>query len=74
MIRMKVIEVKSNVAASNSPAYAKFKTEEIAKVEEFIAQIGYDSIRNIVVSAPNPTFSYYSIFYEDGQPYTPRVE
>lgn len=74
MVRMKVIEIKSSIAASNSPVYEESKKDEIAKVEEFIAQIGYDSIKNIIVSAPNNSYSYYSIFYEDNLPYTPRAE
>ena len=71
MVRMKVIQVDSKIAASASPAYENRKKQEIAKVEDFITQIGYDNIKNIIISAPNSSFSYYSIFYEDGQPYTP---
>ncbi len=59
MIRMKVIEIESKVAASNSPVYEERKREEIAKVEEFIAQIGYDNIKNIIISAPNSVFFSY---------------
>ena len=43
-------------------------------MERFIAQIGYDSIKNIVVSPGIDVYSFYSIFYEDGQPYTPYAE
>ena len=74
MVRMKVIQIESRVASSDSPAYDDLKRKEVSKVEEFIAQIGYDTIRNIIVSSPGNNFSYYSIFYEDGQPYTPYAE
>ena len=50
------------------------KRKEWAPVEEFIAQIGYNNIKNIIVTPGTTYFSYYSIFYEDGQPYTPYVE
>ncbi len=74
MIRMRVIQVEPKIAASNSPAYDERKKAEIAKVEEFIAQIGYENIKNIITVSPDSAlFSYYTFFYEDGQPYTPRA-
>lgn len=44
MIRMKVIKIDSKIAASDSPLHEERKKEEIAKVEDFITQIGYENI------------------------------
>ncbi len=75
MIRMKVIQIEPKLAASDLPINEERKKEEIAKVEEFIAQIGYENIKNIITASPDSNFfSYYSIFYEDNQPYTPYVK
>ncbi len=71
MIRMKVFKVDSSISCDEAtPLRAKY----VAPIETFIAQIGYDNIKNIVVSAPNSINSYYTFFYEDNQPYTPYVE
>jgi hypothetical protein len=51
-----------------------YKNKVWAPVEEFIAKIGYDNIKNIIVTPGTTYFSYYSIFYEDGLPFTPYVE
>lgn len=69
MIRIKVFKTNSN--SSCNPNHAN---EELEPMENFIAQIGYDRIKNIVVSPGTDIYSYYSIFYEDGLPYTPRTE
>ncbi len=68
MIRVKVIKIDSKIAASDLPICEKDKKEEITKLEKLIAQIGYDSIKDIIVSAPGAPCSFYTIFYEDGQP------
>ena len=70
MIRVKVISMFS--AKASTPDSGK---RAVAPLEEFIAQVGYDNIKNIVVSSPNNfNISYYSIFYEDNQSYTPNAE
>lgn len=74
MIRLKVIQINSDIASKTSSNYADLSANEIEKVEEFIAEIGYENIKNIIVSGPNSSYSCYSFFYEDGQPYTPRTE
>ena len=66
MIRVRVFKIFSG--KSCDPISGK---EVLAPMENFIAQIGYDNIKNIIVSAPDTLFSFYSIFYEDGLPYTP---
>ncbi|MEA5135276.1 MAG: hypothetical protein VB035_03965 [Candidatus Fimivivens sp.] len=70
MVHLKVIEISTPRAVS--PSTGK---KAVAPVEEFIASIGgYDNIKNIVVTAVGALSTNYSIFYEDGQPYTPYVE
>lgn len=69
MIRTRVFRVFSK--ESCDPILGK---KLMAPMEEFIAQIGYNNIKNIIVSAPESIYSYYTIFYEDGKPYTPYVE
>ena len=54
--------------------YSSDKRKEWAPIEEFIAKIGYENIKNIAVSQSGGTNVYYSVFYEDGQPFTPYVE
>lgn len=69
MIRLKVIEIPTSRAASSSSG-----RKAVAPVEEFINYIGYDNVKNIVVTAVGALSTFYSIFYEDGQPYTARIE
>ncbi|MFV0497961.1 MAG: hypothetical protein ACK5L0_07340 [Candidatus Fimivivens sp.] len=69
MIRAKIFEV--NTCSINSK-WSPIK-EEMASMEAFIEQIGYDCIKNIV-SGGSSTCCYYTIFYEDGLPYTPYVK
>lgn len=71
MIRMQVFKVNSDWSCDGA---SPLRNKQIAPIEAFIAQIGYDNIKNIIVSAPASVNSYYTIFYEDGQPYTPYVE
>ena len=66
MIRLKVIEIITSRALFPSTS-----AKAVGSVEEFIATIGYDNIKNIIVTSPNATSTCYSIFYEDGQPYIP---
>ena len=67
MIRIKVFEINSNRLNDN-------QRKELSPIEEFIAQVGYDNVKNIIVSNSGAVFVCYSIFYEDNQPYTPYVE
>lgn len=50
------------------------KHKEWAPIEAFIEKVGYENIRNIITAPDASCFSYYSIFYEDGLPFTPYVE
>ena len=67
MIRIEVFDINSNRLYAN-------KRKELSPIEDFIAQVGYDNIKNIIVSNSGTVFLCYSIFYEDNQPYTPYVE
>ncbi|MEA5135273.1 MAG: hypothetical protein VB035_03950 [Candidatus Fimivivens sp.] len=69
MIRMQVFSMNSNRMFDKL-----YQRKEISPIEEFIAQVGYNNIKNIIVSNSGTVFLCYSIFYEDGQPYTPYVE
>ncbi len=71
MIRMQVFKVNADWSCNRE---SPLRNKQIAPIESLIAQIGYDNIKNIIVSAPDSIYSYYTIFYEDGQPYTPYVE
>ncbi|WMJ83461.1 hypothetical protein ACS3UN_10335 [Oscillospiraceae bacterium LTW-04] len=67
MIRIKVFQMNSNRLYDN-------QRKELSPIEEFIAQVGYDSIKNIIMSNAGSVIICYTIFYEDNQPYTPYVE
>lgn len=69
MIRMEVFDFDSNRFTNK-----KTGDKQKALIEDFIAKVGYDNIKNIIVCNSSSTFVCYSIFYEDGQPYTPYVE
>lgn len=69
MIRMEVFDFDSSRLTDET-----YGSEEKALVEAFIAQVGYDNIKNIIVSNSGSTCVLYTIFYEDGQPYTPYAE
>lgn len=69
MIRMEVFDFDSSRLTDK-----KTGIKEKALIEGFIARVGYDNIKNIIVSNSGSVFVCYTIFYEDGQPYTPRVE
>lgn len=69
MIRMKVFEINADSSSNNFS-----QDETVAPIEDFIAQIGYDNIKNIIVSAAGSYSCYYAFFYEDGQPYIPRTK
>ena len=72
MIRIEMFPVETTkICYSNTP---NAKRKELAPIEEFIAKIGYENIKNIIVSQSGGSNVYYSVFYEDGQPYTPYVE
>ena len=67
MIKIKVFSLNS---------YQVFEPDkedkELAPIENFIAQIGYDAIRDIKIVSNGSSLTYYHIIYEDNQPYTPR--
>ena len=81
MIRMKIFKVdpgKFDIASSDE--YLKSKgekglalynqkmksqEEEIAPIENFIAEIGFENIRSIITSTGSPYYLTYTIFYED---------
>ena len=69
MIRVEMFEI--HLERSCNPLT---KHKEWAPIETFIAKIGYENIKNIITTPGTTYFSYYSIFYEDGLPYTPYVE
>ena len=69
MIRMKAFVINSYNLTNN-----KYEDKEKSPIEDFIAQVGYDNIKNIITSNASSTFVCYSIFYEDNLPYTPYVE
>lgn len=69
MVRMKVFKVDADGSASKLS-----ESEEVSPIENFIALIGYDNIKNIIVSAAGSYSCYYAIFYEDGKPYTPYTD
>ncbi len=71
MIRMKAFMADSYRLILSKP---KDNEKEKAPIEDFIAQVGYDNIKKILTCNAGSNLICYSIFYEDGQPYTPRVE
>lgn len=84
MIRMKIFKVdpmKFDFASSDE--YLKHKgekglekynqkikiqEEEVAPIEDFITEIGFKNIRNIITSTGSPNYLTYTIFYEDNLP------
>ena len=70
MVKIKVFRV--NAYDSCLP---NLEERTLAPMEAFIAQIGYERIKNIVtLSTSSGMTSFYTIFYEDGLPYTPYVD
>ncbi|MDD3159028.1 hypothetical protein [Anaeromusa sp.] len=69
MIRVEMFEI--HLERSCNPLT---KHKEWAPIEAFIEKVGYANVKNIIVAPSTAYESYYSIFYEDGQPYTPYVE
>ncbi|MEA5135283.1 MAG: hypothetical protein VB035_04000 [Candidatus Fimivivens sp.] len=70
MVKIKIFEV--NAYEGCKPNLEK---RTVAPMEAFITQIGYENIMNIVtVSTGASNLCYYTIFYEDGLPFTPYVE
>lgn len=67
MIKIKVISLNSNWASQPGQ-----EDKELAPIENFIAQIGYENIREIKVVYSSGGSTFYHILYEDNLPYTPR--
>lgn len=69
MVRMKAFVINANRLTDD-----KYEDKVKSPMEDFIAQVGYDNIKKILTSNAGSVFVCYSIFYEDGQPYTPYAE
>lgn len=67
MIKIKVISLNSNWASQPDQ-----EDKELAPIENFISQIGYETIRDIKIVSNGSNLTYYHIIYEDNLPYTPR--
>ena len=67
MIKIKVIEV--DCIRVRLPEH---ENRQLGPVEDFIAQIGYQNIKEIKIQSTAGGSCYYHIFYEDILPYTPR--
>ena len=67
MIKIKVFTINSTPASDPDR-----ENEQLGPVESFIAQIGYQNIKEIKVQSTSDSPGYYHIFYEDNLPYTPR--
>lgn len=67
MIKVKVIDVDSIWAR-----LPEHENKQLGPVEDFIAQIGYQNIKEIKIQSTDGGSGYYHIFYEDNLPYTPR--
>ena len=67
MIKVKVISLNSYSASEPNQ-----EDKELAPIENFISQIGYETIRDIKIVSNGSNLTYYHIIYEDNQPYTPR--
>ncbi len=67
MIKIEIFSV--NLYGLSEPNRAE---KWVGPVEEFIARVGYQNIKEIKMQSTNGHVCYYHIFYEDGQPYTPR--
>lgn len=68
MIRIKVIEVDCTWAR-----LPDHEAEQLGPIEDFIAQVGYQNIKEIKVQSSGGPSGYYHIIYEDGLSYTPRT-
>ena len=68
MIKIKVIAVEATWAC-----LPDYENKQLGPVEDFIAQVGYQNIKEIKIQSASGSAGYYHIFYEDGQPYTPRT-
>ena len=66
--------IKIKVFSLNSAFVTKTREEdkELGPVENFIAQIGYENIREIKVVYVNGGDTHFYIIYEDNLPYAPR--
>ncbi len=67
MIKIKVLSLDSMWASDPN-----LENKELSPIENFIAQIGYEVIKDIKIVTNGSSLTYYHIFYEDGLPYTPR--
>ena len=67
MIKVKVIAVNSYLTSEPNQ-----EDKELAPIENLIAQVGYQNIKDIRVQSTNSGLGYYHIIYEDNLPYTPR--
>ena len=68
--------IKIKVFSLNSAFVSKAREEDkaLGPVENFIAQIGYENIRDTKVVYVNGGDTHFYIIYEDGLPFTPYVE
>ncbi|MEA5135280.1 MAG: hypothetical protein VB035_03985 [Candidatus Fimivivens sp.] len=41
------------------------RAEEVAPIEDFITEIGFENVRSIITSTGSPNYLAYTIFYED---------
>lgn len=41
------------------------REEEVAPIEAFITEIGFENVRSIITSTGSPSYLAYTIFYED---------
>ena len=72
MIRMKTLGIPNMICVNETAASPQPRN---APIEEFINLIGFENIKQILTSSPNVVgITYYTIFYEDGQPFIPRAE
>jgi hypothetical protein len=68
VIKIKVIAIQSRPAC-----LPDYEDQQLGPVEDFIAQVGYQNIKEIKVQSTSSDPGFYHIIYEDGLPYTPRT-
>lgn len=68
MIKIKVLMIESQQARDPN-----HEDEWLGPAEDFIAQVGYQNIKEIKIQSASGSLGYYHIIYEDGLPYTPRT-
>lgn len=63
--------LKSGTIAKGKERYAQKLTQrekELAPIEQFISEIGFENVRKITTTSDVPSVLTYTIFYEDNQP------